>query len=88
MAGNKERHEEAFALVLQDLNDNVPDFLDSVLNFLDEKTTLASRDTLEAKKVLNSAVNRHFKGLPAKAAFRKIWNKYKPKLIDPKTSKF
>ena len=60
MADTKEKHCRILSTIFQDLDCDLPKFLDTVVNFMDRKTDFASREKESAKKILISAVERHF----------------------------
>ena len=56
--GTKEKHQEIFTTILQDNNNDVSKFLDSVLEFMDEKTIFRYYGNNSTNKLLKMALKR------------------------------
>ena len=68
MVDKEGKHCQILSTVLQDLNCDLPKFLDTLVNFMDCKTDFASYEKEGAKKILASAVERHFESKKVETA--------------------
>ena len=56
--GTKEKHQKLFTTILQDNNNDVSKFLDSVFEFMDEKTIFRHYGNNPTNKLLKMALHR------------------------------
>ena len=59
MEGKKDEHQSIFTAILEDQNNDVPKFLDEVVEFVHSKTIRNSHRTI--KELFSESVERHFK---------------------------
>ena len=58
MEGKKDEHQSIFTAILEDQNNDVPKFLDEVVEFVHSKTIRNSHRTI--KELFSESVERHF----------------------------